>query len=206
MITNQWWCLHASDDSKHFVSVVSHERSTEAAVIVQVCDVVIWVWFCRTWRQRMSHTRESETWTRGRDSRHTSTILTVFVPAKLLHHLFLCNGSTCVTKQIRFKSRLMCVYWLKCRCQCVKLTFVSLFVHVLGLDEPVHVSDHVLLHLLALLRLLELTAGHSLLSFLGELSVPHNMRTHERDSLRLSPPWTTVLQLLTHSTHPGQDW
>lgn len=51
------------------------------------------------------------------------------------------------------------------------LTFVPLFVHVLGLDEPVHVADHVLLHLLALLRLLQLPTRHRLFSLLGELSV-----------------------------------
>lgn len=57
------------------------------------------------------------------------------------------------------------------------LTFVALFIDVLGLDQPVHVADHVLLHLFALLRLLELTAGHGLLSFLGELSVKEHRVT-----------------------------
>lgn len=62
-----------------------------------------------------------------------------------------------------------CVYFVSS-----KLTFVSFLVHILGLYEPVHVADHVLLHLLALLRLLQLTSGHGLLSFLGELSVRKN--------------------------------
>lgn len=59
-------------------------------------------------------------------------------------------------------------FW--CCVVCVGLTFVALLIDVLGLDQPVHVADHVLLHLFALLRLLQLTSGHRLLSFLGEFS------------------------------------
>lgn len=59
---------------------------------------------------------------------------------------------------------------LSLRCLCFGLTFVALFVDILGLDQPVHVADHVFLHLFALLRLLQLTAGHRLLPFLGELA------------------------------------
>lgn len=79
----------------------------------------------------------------------------------------------------------------------IALTFVSLFVHVFGLDEPVHVPDHVLLHLLALLRLLELAARHGLFSLLGELSA-HTEDTREALASALEPP----RQLLTRSTHP----
>lgn len=70
---------------------------------------------------------------------------------------------------------------LSLRCLCLGPTFVALFVDILGLDQPVHVADHVFLHLFALLRLLQLTAGHRLLPFLGELAVNGKYRQSTDD-------------------------
>jgi len=51
------------------------------------------------------------------------------------------------------------------------ITFISILIHVLCFNEPVHVADHVLLHLLFLLGHLQFTTTHSLLSLFRELTV-----------------------------------
>lgn len=105
------------------------------------------------------------------------------------------------------------MFWFECaHFVSSKLTFVSFLVHILGLYEPVHVADHVLLHLLALLRLLQLTSGHGLLSFLGELSVRKNTTSRksgrhiQRQTLQTCVVSQKRKQRPTRSTHPIRDW
>lgn len=125
----------------------------------------------------------------------------MLVPAELLHHLLLCDRSTFGVKH----KPMMYTRKAKCRCfglsVCDILTFVSFLVHILGLYEPVHVSDHVLLHLLALLRLLQLTSGHGLLSFLGELSVRQKKKRKSERNIQ-GKRYRRVLSLKSGSSDP----
>lgn len=56
-------------------------------------------------------------------------------------------------------------------CLLMCITFISILVHVFCFNQPVHVADHVLLHLLFLLGFLQLTTTHGLFSFFRELTV-----------------------------------
>lgn len=127
---------------------------------------------------------------RNASNKHQNQTVTPTAAATYLHRpRSVCTSQTSSSSSSsqwqHLKNQNICRLCIKsCMCVCVTEcvnvhltpTFVSFFVHVLGLDQPVHVADHVLLHLFALLRLLQLATCHRLLSFLGKLSA--HINTH----------------------------
>lgn len=157
-----------------------HEWSAESTVVIEVRNVVIGVWLC------------DET---QKDSLCCGATQTQPQCQEQLPHLLrprcVCTSQTSSSSfSLRLQHlhrhteadyALNHIFRLTWAQTCAELTLISFFVHILSFYQPVHVAYHVFLHLLALLRLLQLPSRHGLFSFLGKLS--------ERNMQKMTNDW-----------------